>query len=128
MHFPVATDPAKATVTEKAQQLGLQIRRHLPHFVEEHRALVRQLKQPRLAPALGTGKGPRGVTEQLALRQALRQRGAVQRQEWRISAGADGMAGTGHQLLAGTSLALDQQMRIEPSDLEQARLQSLEHR
>lgn len=113
LYFAVATDAAEAAIAEKAQQLGLQIGRHLANFVEKHRALVGQLQQPRLAAALGAGEGAGGVAEQLALGQVLWQGGAVKRQERRGATHTDGVAGACHQLLAGAGFTVDQQRRIE---------------
>ena len=116
LDLAVATDPAKAAVVEKAQQLGLQVGRHLANFIEEYRALVGQFHQPWLAPALGSGEGAGGITEQLALGEVFRQRRAVQGQERRAMASADGVAGAGHQFLAGAGFTLDQQRRIQGRD------------
>ncbi|MNI82383.1 hypothetical protein D3C73_1390890 [compost metagenome] len=91
----------------------MQIGRHFPDFIEEHRALIGQFQQAELAAPLRTGEGAGGVAEQLALGQALRQCRAVQGQKRRIVPWADGVAGAGHQLLAGAGFTLDQQRRIE---------------
>ena len=112
LQLALAADAPEAAVVEEAQQLGLQIGRHLAHLVEEERAAVRQLQQPRLATAQRAGEGAAGIAEQLALGQALGQRGAVQREEGLVPAAAAGVAGVGDQLLAGARLAADQQRRI----------------
>ncbi|MNM92038.1 hypothetical protein D3C81_1043570 [compost metagenome] len=125
-HLTATTDPPEAAVIEKTQQLGLQVRRHLPHFIEEHRTAIAQLQQAWFAAALGAGEGAGGVAEQFAFGQALGQRGAVKGQERRIAPGTEGVAGTSHQLLARARLALDQQWRLKACHLVQAHLEFLE--
>jgi hypothetical protein len=95
----IAADPAEAAVVEKAQQLGLQVRRHLADFVEKHRALVRQFHQPRFAAALRAGEGAGGIAEQFAFGEVLRQCRAVQGQERSVVSRTDGVAGAGHHSL-----------------------------
>ncbi len=56
---------------EHAQQLGLQVQRHLADLVEEQGAAVRRLEVPG-APALGSGEGAALVAIELALEQVLR--------------------------------------------------------
>ena len=128
LHFAVAAHPTEAAVVEKTQQLGLQIRRHFADFIEEHRALVGQLHQPRLTAALGAGKGAGGVTEQFAFGEVLRQCGAVQRQERCTVARADGVAGPRHQFLAGAGFALDQQRCIQRGHPLRAGLEGADRR
>ena len=81
LDLTIATDPTEAAIVEEAQQLGLQVRRHLADFVEKYRALVGQFHQPRFAAPLRAGEGAGGVAEQLAFGEVLRQCRAVQRQE-----------------------------------------------
>ncbi|MNS91383.1 hypothetical protein D3C72_1254730 [compost metagenome] len=126
--FLVATHPTEAAIAQKTQQLGLQVRRHFPDFIEEHRALVGQFQQAELAAPLRTGEGAGGVAEQLALGQALRQCRAVQGQKRRIVPWADGVAGAGHQLLAGAGFALDQQRRIKGRHSLRTRLECANRR
>ncbi|MNN34230.1 hypothetical protein D3C81_1480260 [compost metagenome] len=128
LHLTVATDPAKAAVVEKTQELGLQVRRHFADLVEEHRTLVGQFHQPRLAAALCAGKGAGGVAEQLAFGQVLRQRRAVERQEGCAVTAADGVTGAGHQLLAGTGFTVDQQRCIQGRHAQGAGLEGADRR
>ncbi|MCY1449029.1 hypothetical protein D9M71_657480 [compost metagenome] len=113
LDLAIAAHPTEAAVVEKAQQLGLQVRRHFTDFIEKHRALVGQFHQAGLAATLRAGECTGGIPEQLAFGQVLWQRRAVQGQEGRAVAAADGMAGAGHQLFAGAGLAMDQQRCIQ---------------
>ena len=61
---------------EHAQELGLQVERELPDLVEEQRAPVRALEQPRPI-VLGAGEGALGVAEQLRFHDRGGQGGAV---------------------------------------------------
>ncbi|MNN18536.1 hypothetical protein D3C81_1317480 [compost metagenome] len=128
LHFAVATHPAEAAIAEKTQQLGLQVWRHLADFIEKYRALVGQFHQPGLAAPLRAGEGAGGVAEQFALGQALGQRGAVQGQEWRRMAAADGVAGAGYQLFAGAGFAMHQQRCIERRHAQGAGLEGADGR
>ncbi|MCY1415060.1 hypothetical protein D9M71_305280 [compost metagenome] len=106
----------------------MQIGRHFPHLIEEYRALVGQFQQAELAAPLCAGEGAGGVAEQLAFSEAFRQCRAVQGQEGRVVTRADGMAGTGHQLLAGAGFTLDQQWRIQCRDPLRAGLERADRR
>ncbi len=123
LDLTVAAHPAKAAIAEKPQQLGLQVGRHFADLVEKHRALVGQFHQPRLAATLRTCKGPGGIAEQFALGKVLRQGCTVQGQERCSVSAADGMAGAGHQLFAGTGFAMDQQRGIQGGDPQCAGLE-----
>ena len=113
LDLTLAAHPTKAAVIQKAQQLGLQVGRHFGDFIEKHRAVVGQLHQPRLAAALGAGEGAGGIAKQLAFSQVFRERRAVQGQKRRCKAGADCMAGAGHEFFASAGFALNQQGRIQ---------------
>src|SRR5690349_14345778 len=100
----LASDAAEAAVIQEAQQLGLQIGRHLPDPVEEHRSLVGEFEQARLAAPLRAAEGAGRVAEQLAFREAFGKRRAVQREKWLAVPRAGAMAGVRDQLLAGAGL------------------------
>jgi hypothetical protein len=65
-----AADALELALLQHAQQLGLQVERHLADLVEEQRAAVGELER---AGARGDGAGERAllVAEQLALEQVL---------------------------------------------------------
>src|SRR6185295_13111751 len=65
---------------EHAQELDLEIRRHLGDFIEKERALVRALEVA-LVLALRPREAPPLVTEQLALDERAGDRAAVDRDE-----------------------------------------------
>ena len=48
LHFPRPADPAITIVFQHAQEFGLQRRRHLGNLVNEQRAALGHLEQPRL--------------------------------------------------------------------------------
>ena len=70
-HIADAADAAERLFLEHAEQLGLEGRRHLADFVEEHRALVGLLEQ---APLLLARVGERAllVAEHLGFEQRVR--------------------------------------------------------
>jgi len=70
VNHPVAaaSDPAQRPVLEEAQQLGLQLRRHVAHFVEKQGAPL-GLLDAAAAGRGGAGEGPLLVAEELALQQ-----------------------------------------------------------
>ena len=73
--IPGAADPLEGLLVQKPQELRLQRRRHLPDFVQKHRAAVRRLEQPApLSPRIR--EGSLFVAEELAFEQGLRQRRA----------------------------------------------------
>ena len=72
---------------QHAQQLDLQLQRHLGDLVEEQRAAVRALEEA-LVLAVGAGEAALLVAEQLALDQVRRDRAAVDRQERPLAAAA----------------------------------------
>ena len=90
-----------------AQQLGLQVERHLAHLVEKERALVRQLEAADLARD-GAGERALLVAEELAFEQAGGNGGAIQLDEGALAARAQAVDGARQQFLAGSRLALDQ--------------------
>ena len=76
----VLADAAHLAGFERPQQLGLQRLRHGANLVEEERASVRVLDQPR--PRRGrAGEGAARVAEQLVLEQRFGERRAIQGDE-----------------------------------------------
>ena len=86
-HDPGAAEPPHRAVLEHPQELGLEIRRHLGDLVEEQRAPVRLLEQPRLVRG-GAGERALDVAEQLGLDEVLGQRRAVDLDQGPVGAGA----------------------------------------
>ena len=93
---------------EHAQQLHLQLHRHLGDLVEEDRAAVGALEEAFVLPVRAR-EAAALVAEQLALDELRRDGAAVQRQERRFAPAADSSCTVvRRQLLAGAALA-DQQ-------------------
>ncbi len=76
------------------QEFGLQVQRHIPHFVEEQGALVGPLET---ADALGqgAGKGPLFVAKEIAFDKAGRDGGAVHLHHLVVVAGTQCVNGLG---------------------------------
>ena len=70
----------------------------LRELIQVDRALARTLELAGLAPVCA-GEGALLMPEELGLEQALRDRGAVNLDEWTTTARRDGMDGSGHQAL-----------------------------
>ena len=85
MDRPRSADPLHLGAVQRAQELGLEVERHLADLVEEERALVGLLEGP-LAQPLGAGEGPLLVAEELALHEGLRDGRAVHRDERAVAA------------------------------------------
>ena len=66
----LGADRADLALLQRAQELGLELDRHLADLVEEQRAAVGLLEQA-LPALLGVGERALGVAEQLALEQLL---------------------------------------------------------
>ena len=69
-HDAVAADRPVLALLQHAQELGLQIRRHLADLVEQQRAALRHLEQPFLV-GRGAGECALLVAEELRLDQIL---------------------------------------------------------
>ena len=75
-----AADALEPPLLERAQNLGLQRERQVADFVEEQRAVMRELELAGLARH-GAGKGALLVAEELGLEQVVGNRRAVDRDE-----------------------------------------------
>ena len=96
---------------DRAQQLGLRLRRELADLVEQERAGVRELEPP--DPPVGrAGERAPLVTEHLALQEIARDRRAIHPYERLVPAWTLRMDRRGHELLAGAGLAADQHPRV----------------
>src|SRR5262249_53889133 len=71
-------DTVELRCLEHAEQRGLRLRGELAYFVEEQRALVRQL-EPSDPPHMSVGEGAALMPEQLAVHEVERNRAAVDR-------------------------------------------------
>src|SRR5439155_10955501 len=93
------------------EQLGLQVWRHLADLVQEQRAPLRHLKEPFLVSGRA-GERPLLVAEQLGFNQIFGNRRAVDLDERALRPLAVVMNRVGNELLAGSVLPLDQDVRI----------------
>jgi len=73
---PIGSQALDLAVLQRAEQLGLDGQRQLPHLVKEQRATVGGLEAPR-ALARRTREGAAHMAEQFAFGQGFRQCGAV---------------------------------------------------
>ena len=101
---------------QRAQQLRLCRERKIDDFIEEQRSAPGKLELP-LFSLMRAGERTFLVAEQLRLDQRVRDRAAVDGYERLLAAGAQVMDGTGHELLAGAGLALDEDSERRVGDL-----------
>src|SRR5258705_8287001 len=85
---------------QHAQQLGLEVERQIADLIEEQRSVVRELEAP-LACANRARERAARVSEQLALDERRRQRGAIDDDERVRAAGAPIVNRPGEQLFPG---------------------------
>ena len=95
----LASGAREVAALQHAQQLHLQIGRHLGGFIEKERAAVGALEHAAMPP-IGAGEAPAFVAEELALHQGGGDRAAVDRDEALPAATAQVVDGPRHQLLA----------------------------
>ena len=112
----VAAHALDLLLGERAQQLGLQLGGQLAQLVEEQRAAV-GLGQRALAPLAGPRERALLVPEQDALGQRGRDAAAVDHHERRPLALARVVQRLGHELLARTGLAHDEDAERRARDL-----------
>ncbi|MNT13414.1 hypothetical protein D3C72_1483840 [compost metagenome] len=103
----VAAHAIELAIGQHPQQAGLGVGGHVADLVEEQGAAVGLLEAPP-AQVGGAGEGAFFMAEQLGLHQVLGDGGHVQGNERRRRTRAVAVQGVGHQLLAGTGLAVDQ--------------------
>ena len=103
--------PLECALLQYPQKLNLHGRAQLGNFVQKDRAAVRQLKAPFFVPDRPR-EGAFDVAEQLAFEQAFGQGRAVDRNKHRLRPVAEVVDGLGHQLLADTAFALDQDRKV----------------
>ena len=112
---PRAPQSLDLALLESAQQLRLQLERHVADLVEKQRALVRQLEPADLLRE-GARERPLLVAEPLALEQPRRRGGAVHRHERPAPALARRVNGPRDQLLARAGLAEQQDRGVRRGD------------
>ena len=111
----ILADSPNLVLLKSAQQLYLQRQRHFADFVQEERALIRGFEQ---AGAILDGAGERAahMAEQLAFEECVRQRAAVDGDEWAVRAGRCVVDESGETFLAYAALTDDQNVRIDFGD------------
>src|SRR4029077_9651976 len=98
---------------QNAQQVGLQLQRHLSDLVEKQRSAVCRFDLPNHTGASGTGESTVYIAEQLARQKVSRQTPTVQNHEGAVFAGPLIMKGASKSLLSDARLA-EQQHRDIP--------------
>ena len=104
---PAAAEWPELPLLQHTQQFRLHREGKVPDLIEEQAPAVGQLEQA-LAIAVGTREGAADVPEKLALQQRLGDRRAVLGDERPRTPGSIEMERSGHELLAGAALSLDQ--------------------
>jgi len=107
----IGADLLQLTRLEKTQQQALHAKCHLAHFVQEDRSHVGRLELARLV-AVRACEAALHVTKQFGFEQRLRQAGAVNGREDVTGAGAARVNRAGHDLLADSAFARDQNLRV----------------
>ncbi len=97
---------------QRAQQLGLQLERHLVDLVEKDGAAVGELELADLAALARPREGAAAVAEDLGLHQVARYRRAVERDEGAVAPRRAVVDGLGKELFSGARLAQDQHARV----------------
>ena len=109
------TPPTRRTTRSSiaVRSLAWRSRASAPHFVEEQRASVRRLEEPRLAlPRIG--EGPRLHPEELRLEQRPGNRRAIDRDKRTATSSARIVDGLCEQAFAGPGLATNQHGGLPP--------------
>src|SRR5205823_3027612 len=111
----VAADAPELPLLEHAQELDLQLDRHLRDLVEKDRAALGHLE---VALALPDGVGERAlfVTEDLRLDEERRNGAAVECDEWLAAPARERVDRIRHDLLARARLADDEDVRVGVRD------------
>jgi hypothetical protein len=103
-------DPPNALFFDGRQELCLQIQRYRADLVEEERPAAGRFEEP-AARGLGVGERTSLVSEELGLDERGRQRGAVDAHEGLVASSAVVVNALGHEPLAGSGLAVEQDGR-----------------
>ena len=110
------TDPLDLAFLDGAQQLRLQVEPQVADFVEEQRAVRRQLELPELL-AVRAGKRSALVAEESAFGELARNRRQVDGDERRLRIPGLAVNQPGEQLLARSALSKDEDRRRQLGDL-----------
>ena len=105
-----APEPAHRPLLDDLQKLGLEGLGEKPDFVQEDRAAVRGLEEPRLG-ARGVGERPLLEAEQFRLKQGPGDRGTVDLDEGAVAPGPPLVDQVRDEPLARSRLALQQNWR-----------------
>src|SRR5256886_6390038 len=108
---PGGAHPAHRALLEHAEELRLELRRHLRDLVEEERAPVRLLEKAGFVVG-GAREAAAGMAEQLRLDEVLRQCGTVDLHPRPAAPPAPLVERVGDELLAGPALADDQHVGV----------------
>ena len=95
-----APDPFKSLFLQYPEGLRLGLETHVPDFIQEEAALVRQIKFPFLNGGCA-GEGPLLVAEELALNEFFRDRSAIDLDHRLVTALTQPVDSVGHQFFAG---------------------------
>ena len=112
---PIAAHALEFTLLQHAQELGLDMGRHLADLIEQNGTPVSQLETP-LALGQRAGESALFVAEELALDEILRDGRAVDLDERPVGPGALAIDGPRHQLLAGAAFTLDEHRGLGSGD------------
>jgi hypothetical protein len=115
---PIGADAMNVAVLEEAQEQRLHAQAHLADLVEEDRAAVRLLEEPRLV-AIGAGEAAAHVTEQLRFEQRVRHAGAIDRHERTRAARAVVVHQARDHFLADAALSGQENLRVGTRGLSQ---------
>ena len=104
----IAAERHHFALLDHAQQAGLQHQRHVADFIEKQCAAVGLQNLPDPAFLHRAGERAARIAEQLALDQALRNGGAIDRHEGLVEPQTAVVQGLGERLLAGAGRSLQQ--------------------
>src|SRR5262245_46550511 len=113
---PVPAHALELPLLQDTQDLRLRLERHVPDLVEEQCAAIGDLELA-LTGGRGAGEGALFVTEELALHELPRERGAVHLDQGPGVTGAPLVDGVGHQLLAGPARSTNEHGQVGVRDL-----------
>src|SRR5262249_54747783 len=111
----VRADAADLAILQRAEELGLELGRHLADLVEKQRPAARLLEGAD-APRPGAGEGALLVAEELALQEVRGERAAVDDDEGTAAARARPVHRLGGAALAGAGLALEEHRGVGGRD------------
>jgi len=113
---PRAAERVHLSALQHAQQIRLQIHRHLRDLIEKQSAAAGALNLADHAGAPGTGEGTLDVAEEFARQKLARQAATVERNERGLRVRAARVNGARKDLLSDTGLPLQQERRVDPRE------------